>query len=187
MGDAAGLNRLSLFFQLLHVLGTARDYRVLSSEGFRPNLDVAANGILRDVLQHVAAHLDEEIRISDVAEMAGMTESSFSRFFKRTTGNTFTRHVSELRTGKACELLASSTMAVTEICHEVGYYNISNFNRAFRGLRGMTPSRYRQLRRRSWVGASPLPTEPLSPERLWGRISSVDGIADARRRALQAG
>jgi AraC-like DNA-binding protein len=36
-------------------------------------------------------------------------------------------------------------MAVTEICHEVGYYNISNFNRAFRGLRGMTPSRYRQL------------------------------------------
>ena len=145
IGEAAGLDRLSLFFQLLHVLGTTRDYRVLSSEGFRPNLDVAANRILREVLQHIAAHLDEEIRISDMAEMAGMTESSFSRFFKRTTGNTFTRHVSELRTGKACELLANSNMAVTEICHEVGYYNISNFNRAFRDLRGMTPSRYRQL------------------------------------------
>jgi len=145
IGEAAGLDCLSLFFRLLHVLGTTRDYRVLSSEGFRPNLDVAANRILREVLQHIAAHLDEEIRISDMAEMAGMTESSFSRFFKRTTGNTFTRHVSELRTGKACELLANSNMAVTEICHEVGYSNISNFNRAFRDPRGMTPSRYRQL------------------------------------------
>ena len=45
IGEAAGLDRLSLFFQLLHVLGTTRDYRVLSSEGFRPNLDVAANRI----------------------------------------------------------------------------------------------------------------------------------------------
>ena len=47
--------------------------------------DVAAHEILREVLQHIAAHPDEKIRISDVAEMAGMTESSFSRFFNRTT------------------------------------------------------------------------------------------------------
>ena len=51
IGEAAGLGRLSLFFQLLHVLGTTRDYRVLSSEGFRPNLDVEANRILSEVLQ----------------------------------------------------------------------------------------------------------------------------------------
>jgi Glycine transporter len=47
--------------------------------------DVAAHEILREVLQHIAAHPDEEIRISDVAEMAGMMESSFSRFVNRTT------------------------------------------------------------------------------------------------------
>ena len=44
--------------------------------------------------------------------------------------NTFTRHVSELRTGKACELLANSTMAVTEICHEAGCHNIRQPNAA---------------------------------------------------------
>lgn len=145
LGAAAGLARLSLFFQLLHILGSTRDYRMLSSEGFTPNLDAKANRILRDVLQFLSVHLDEEIRISDMAEMAGMTDSSFSRFFKRMTGNTFTRHISELRTGKACELLAHTDKPVTEICHDVGYVNISNFNRAFRELRGMTPSKYRQL------------------------------------------
>lgn len=153
IGEAAGLDRLSLFIQLLQILGTTRDYRVLSSEGFTTNLDAKANRILREVLQYIASHLDGEIRVSDMAEMAGMTESSFSRFFKRITGNTFTRHVSELRTGKACELLANTNKTVTEICHEVGYYNISNFNRAFRDLRGMTPRRYRHLSQ-SYIGAS---------------------------------
>lgn len=147
IGAAAGIDRLSLFFRLLHVLGATQDYRILSSEGFTPNLDAEANRILRDALQHLSAHLYEEIRISDMAERTGMTESSFSRFFKRMTGNTFTRHISELRTGKACELLAHTDKAITEICHEVGYFNISNFNRAFRDLRGMTPRKYRQLSR----------------------------------------
>lgn len=145
IGEVAGLDRLSLFLKLLHVLCTARDCRVLSSEGFTPNLDAEANRILREVLGHLASHLDEEVRLSDMAKLAGMTESSFSRFFKRNTGNTFSRHISELRTGKACELLSNTDKAVTDICHEVGYHNLSNFNRVFRDLRGMTPSRYRQL------------------------------------------
>ena len=76
-----------------------------------------------------------------------MTETSFSRFFKAKTGNTFSRHIAALRTGRACELLARSDMAVTEICGEVGYDNLSNFNRAFRIAHGMTPSAYRRLSR----------------------------------------
>jgi len=147
IGTAAGLDRLSLFFELLHLLSTTEEHRVLSSDGFAPNLDAKANQILRDVLQHLAAHLDDDIRLSDMAAIAGMTESSFSRFFKKNTGNTFTRHLSELRTSKACHLLASTDKAVTEICHDVGYFNISNFNRAFRDVRGMTPSQYRHLAR----------------------------------------
>lgn len=107
--------------------------------------DAGANHILREVLKHIALSYHEEVRLADLAAIAGMTESSFSRFFKRMSGNTFTRHLTELRTAKACELLAQTDKPVTEICYEVGYINISNFNRAFRSVRGMTPSRYRSL------------------------------------------
>ncbi|MFO1144304.1 MAG: AraC family transcriptional regulator [Amaricoccus sp.] len=147
VGEAKGLDRLARLFQLLQLLGDSSEYRVLSSAGFTPTVNEQANRALRDVLQHIATHMSEEIRVADVAELAGMSESSFSRFFRRVTGNTFTRHVGEMRTGKACELLARTDRAITEICHEVGYCNISNFNRAFRDLRGMTPSQYRQLSR----------------------------------------
>jgi AraC-like DNA-binding protein len=45
---------------------------------------------------------------------------------------------------KSCELLSKSDMPVTEICFESGFSNISNFNRRFHALKGMTPSDYRK-------------------------------------------
>jgi len=112
-----------------------------------PNPNIRANAVLRDVLQTLAAKLEEDIRLSKIADVAGMTETSFSRFFKKNTGNTFTRHLSELRISRACQLLANTEHSVTEVCQNVGYDNLSNFNRAFRALRGMTPSKYRRLSR----------------------------------------
>ena len=72
-----------------------------------------------------------------------MTESAFSRFFKKNSGNSFTDHVTKLRMVRACELLADPKTPITEICFDVGYTNISNFNQLFRKLRGTTPSAYR--------------------------------------------
>ncbi len=60
-----------------------------------------------------------------------MSESAFSRFFQRSTGNTFTNHLVELRLWQACKLLAETTDPITDICFEVGFRNISNFNRLF--------------------------------------------------------
>jgi len=147
IGRATGLRRLSLFIELLGLLATTKDYCVLSSAEFSPNPDAKANAILRDVMKRLADSPEDDIRLSRMAKVAGMTETSFSRFFKKNTGNTFTRHLSELRISRACQLLVHSHKAVTEICHEVGYENLSNFNRTFRALRGMSPNAYRKLSR----------------------------------------
>ncbi len=147
IGTASGLKRLSLFFELLDLLTATKDYQLLSSAEFSPNPDANANAILRDVLELLATKPEADIRLSRMAVLTGMTETSFSRFFKRNTGNTFTRHLSELRIARACQLLAETRKAVTEVCHEVGYDNLSNFNRTFRALRGITPNQYRKLSR----------------------------------------
>lgn len=73
-----------------------------------------------------------------------MTETSFSRFFKRKTGTTFTHYLSELRIAKACELLIRTDLPVTVISSEVGYENLSNFNRSFKLSRHTTPAAYRK-------------------------------------------
>ena len=147
IGQLRGVERIARFLELLDALSRTSESECLSSLDFHPILDENTSRILAAVSRHLAENLSTGVRLSDAARIAGMTETSFSRFFKAKTGNTFSRHVSALRTGKACELLARTDMAVTEICGEVGYDNLSNFNRTFRIVHGMTPSAYRKLAR----------------------------------------
>jgi AraC-like DNA-binding protein len=79
-----------------------------------------------------------------VAAELGMSESRFSRFFRRATGNTFTDFVNRVRVNRACQLLMETDRLVTHICYEVGFQNVANFNRRFRDIKGMTPTEFRQ-------------------------------------------
>lgn len=148
IGEVRGVERLSLFLQLLHVLSSSKERRLLSSENFAPNSDLNSHRAIRDVLSWMAENCADNIRLADPAARIGMTETSFSRFFKRHTGTTFSRYLSELRIAKACQALDRTDLAITAVASEVGYDNLSNFNRAFRLLRGMPPSQYRAIRRK---------------------------------------
>ena len=73
-----------------------------------------------------------------------MSESRFSRFFRRATGNSYTDFVNLVRVNRACHLLMETGRRVTDICYEVGFHNVANFNRRFRDIKGMTPTEFRQ-------------------------------------------
>ena len=149
IGPARGIERLMLFLRLLQVLAKSlaksTEHSFLSSGQFDPPQDPAVFELIQPILAHLLANFATDLRISEVAELARMNASTFSRFFKRNTGKTFTDHLTRLRIGRACDLLANSGLPVTDICYEVGYANIANFNRTFRNHRGQTPSAYRRL------------------------------------------
>lgn len=146
IGQATGLQRLSLFISLLDILSKSAETTLLSSEGFSLHTNPSTNQTVRDVLTWMSSNYHLDIRIEQPAALIGMTSTSFSRFFKRNTGTTFSHYLSELRMGKACELLLRSDLPVTTIAAEAGYDNLSNFNLTFRKSRGMTPTQYRKSR-----------------------------------------
>ncbi|QDT11132.1 helix-turn-helix domain-containing protein [Planctomycetes bacterium K23_9] len=103
-----------------------------------------AESRIQQVCDHISQHLsDPELSHRDLAELANMNASAFSRFFKQSTGRTVSAYINELRIGLACRLLVDRSDAILSICHQAGFGNLSNFNRRFRQLRGMTPSEYR--------------------------------------------
>ena len=59
---------------------------------------------------------------------------------------TFVQYVNSLRIELACQHLGQRDLTVTEICYEVGFNNVSNFNRQFLVAKGMPPSKFRSLR-----------------------------------------
>jgi AraC-like DNA-binding protein len=139
-----GLARLSEFIGLLHELANWEDYRQISSAAGPLGEDPSANSRMRRVLDYLDQHLTEDLSLPAVCAVANMAESSFSRYFHKHMGSTFTDFVTRLRISKACEMLQVSDRLVSDICYEVGFSNLANFNRRFLQLKGMTPSAYRQ-------------------------------------------
>ncbi|MEI9946999.1 MAG: AraC family transcriptional regulator [Chitinophagaceae bacterium] len=97
------------------------------------------------VFDWVSSNFENEIRLSEAAEIAGMNENAFSRFFSLRTRKTFSAFVQELRLQKAAKLLVEDDMSITQVCYECGYNNVSNFNRQFLNQYQMNPMKYRKM------------------------------------------
>ena len=96
------------------------------------------------VKEYIDQNYRDEIRLQDLAEIASMTPTAFSRFFKLRTAKSISEYVIDVRLGHAARLLADSTMAIVEICYRCGFNNISNFNRIFKKRKGCTPTEFRE-------------------------------------------
>jgi len=98
-------------------------------------------------LDHIRDNYAEALSLAKVAAVVGMRGNAFSHGFRRATGQSFTDFVVGLRVDSACRLLVSTQQHVSSICYEVGFNNISNFNRHFRRIRGVTPGEFRAAAR----------------------------------------
>src|SRR5271170_154137 len=139
IGVGRGFQRLALFFELIDLLVRAPEKKILASPDYAPTLDKETLRVVHDVISYIVDNLSGTIRMSEAAAIAGMKQSAFSRFFKKNTGANFVDYSRKLRIGRAFKLLSDTRRPVTDICFEVGYANISNFNRHFRKERGVTP------------------------------------------------
>lgn len=99
---------------------------------------------MKIIMKHVENHYMEKITISDIAEVAGFSESHFMRYFKETMGTSFIEYLREYRLTMAARLLLASDASILSISEEVGFDNLSYFNRAFKKEYGITPSQYRK-------------------------------------------
>jgi AraC family transcriptional regulator len=99
------------------------------------------------VAEFVQANASAPVTLAAMAQVAGMTPSSFIRSFKRSTGLTPHRFVVEQRVLAARRLLATSNLPIVEIALAVGFSSQSHFGVAFRAITGESPARYRRLQR----------------------------------------
>jgi two-component system response regulator YesN len=86
---------------------------------------------------------DPTLSLGKVAAEVGLSPNHFSAVFSAETGETFRDHLSELRIGRARELLRSTSMSNAEICDAVGYSDPHYFGAVFKRMMGQTPQQYR--------------------------------------------
>ena len=99
---------------------------------------------LKAVLQRVEEEYATPLTVEQMAESCGCSTSHFMRWFKQMTGSTFTAYLNERRLAVAAERLRQSADSILFIAGEVGFENLSNFNRQFKARYGVTPREYRR-------------------------------------------
>ena len=79
-----------------------------------------------------------------MADALYLSQSHFMKFFKNTMGTTFTEYLNDYRLTMASRLLISSEASILDIAAEVGFDNLSYFNRLFKKRFYVTPREYRK-------------------------------------------
>ncbi|MCF7567874.1 AraC family transcriptional regulator [Sabulilitoribacter arenilitoris] len=137
-----GFDKTIALLKILNLLANHKDYKLLSSMGFVNSFKKTGRTNLVEVYEYIIKNFKERITLNDVANIACMNPTAFSRVFKRVNRKTFSEYLNEVRVGYACKLLMEEKYNISEICFESGFNNISNFNRQFKKTTGYSPTNY---------------------------------------------
>ncbi|MEM1484936.1 AraC family transcriptional regulator [Oscillospiraceae bacterium PP1C4] len=120
---------------------------------FKENMDDFENRLVFEhhhqaiinVIIYINENYIKDITIEDAAKMAMLSRSYFCYLFKIISGSTFIEYLNERRIYNASEMLKHSQTMITQICFDVGFNNVSHFNRVFKSIMGISPRQYRVM------------------------------------------
>ncbi len=134
-----------VFLNILNILARDNHSRVLSSGAFSQQEIKPDSRRVQKIMQYVDDHYFDDIRLSELARLINMTPVSLARFFQRMTGQSVFSYVKNVRLGNAARLLVDTSRSISEIAYSCGFNNLSNFNRQFKAIKGITPKDFRRI------------------------------------------
>ena len=97
-----------------------------------------------EILVYLEQHYTRPLSLAELASASGFSASYLSRFFRKKTGVCLFEYINKLRIKQACLLLKKTNKRIIEIAYDVGYNNISFFNRYFKKILRLSPQAYRR-------------------------------------------
>lgn len=142
--DKADFDAIVGLLKILQVLADSEDYTLLANPEYSNTLKESDTERMNKVHAYVMKNFRDRITLEEVAALANMTPSSFSRYFKTHANKTFSEFLTGIRIGYSCKLLVEKKLSITEACYESGFNTVSNFNRQFKTYTQSTPLEYRK-------------------------------------------
>lgn len=107
------------------------------------NAPVSEGHAFTALLVHIDERLHEPLSVESLARRAGLSPFHFARQFRKIVGQPPHEYIIGKRMARACELLATTTLPVSEIARRIGFGTQAHFSATFRERVGLTPTAYR--------------------------------------------
>jgi AraC-like DNA-binding protein len=145
MFKKTGMDRIIVLLKILNILSSNKSMEPLASSGVYSDFDEQDGRKLAAIYRFTMNEFHRKISLDEVAYLAHMTTNSFCRYFKKRTRKSYVDFLTEIRIGHARKLLQQNDLSISQISMEVGFNNLSNFNRKFRSVCSITPTEFRKL------------------------------------------
>jgi AraC family transcriptional regulator len=113
----------------------------------KPHLAIYEGGLrehqLLQVLEYINEHLNQDIKLADLAQLLGMSQFHFSHLFKQSIGTAPYQYLLQQRIERAKQLLKQTDRPIVDIALECGFSSHSHLSKQFRQFTGMTPKAYK--------------------------------------------
>jgi AraC-like DNA-binding protein len=112
--------------------------------GFYKKINLHDAKKLREIAEYIEENFTNKIKLSDISEKFNISVSKLCRLFRSFSKVTPMEYIMCLRVNAAKSELISTDKKIIEIAEDCGFGSISNFNKSFRNLTGMSPRDYRK-------------------------------------------
>ncbi len=139
-----GAGSIVKLLEILNALALSQECRPITEAGYTNQNKESEKDRMSQVYEYVMHNFKQKIQLEEVAEIANMSVSSFSRYFKSRVNKSFSDFLCDVRISHACKLLHEEQMNVSQVSYESGFFTLSNFNKQFKEKTGRTPLDYKK-------------------------------------------
>jgi AraC-like DNA-binding protein len=118
-------------------LGELANRLVIAARPQEPTVVTTARRYIRE-------NLTERLTLTEISRHSGMSPHHFCRVFRNATGVNLIDYINRSRVECAKQLLSKQYARVSEVAFEIGYQSLSQFNRSFRNVTGLSPTEFRR-------------------------------------------
>ena len=144
LGQIDSVDQVIAFQSILATLSGSTDRVPLASGEVTVSEMPRDRARMQRVLDWLHAHYDQPLRLEPLCRIAHLTDSQLQRVFKRSTRMSISQYLTQLRIGRACQMLVQTDRPLSHIAAECGFSDAAHFSRQFRQARGMAPSAFRR-------------------------------------------
>ena len=136
--------RLYALLDIFEIFNFTSEFHFLASPNVTDSFSFEKDDPIMNALQYILQNFQKKIQVQNLLDITNMSYGSFYPTFKKAYTMTFKDYLLKVRVGYACKLLTEGSMHVSEIAYDSGFENLSNFNRQFKKIKGVTPSEFQK-------------------------------------------